>query len=114
MDIISIAQQARPKAIGQMELRRAQFTTLSSWAKRIPSSLRKFSASCGVSSVTPLASSTAMRLLACEAFSATYSYILHRTSDNLQMIRCRLAAENSDAGLDQAARPLQSILEMRA
>src|SRR5882672_8856103 len=30
MDIISIAQQARPKLSGQMELLRAQFTALSS------------------------------------------------------------------------------------
>src|ERR1700683_854924 len=60
MDIISIAQQARPKDIGQMELRRAQFTTLSSDARRIPSSLRKLSSSPGLSRVTPLASSTAM------------------------------------------------------
>src|SRR5579864_2998929 len=60
IDIISIAQQARPNDIGQIELRRAQFTTLSSEAKRIPSSLRKFSFSPGSSSVTPLASSTAI------------------------------------------------------
>src|SRR5579864_5449851 len=111
MDIISIAQQASPKAIGQIELRRAQFTTLSSWAKRIPSSLRKFSASCGVSSVTPLASSTAMRLLACEASRATSNYILHRTADNLQIIRYRRWRKKCDADLDQLGQPLQSILE---
>src|SRR5215469_11179844 len=60
MDIISIAQQVSPNDIGQIELRRAQFTTLSSEAKRMPSSLRKFSFSPGSSSVTPLASSTAI------------------------------------------------------
>jgi hypothetical protein len=60
MDIISIAQQARPKDIGQIELRRAQLTTLSRDAKRIPSSFRKFSSCPGFSSVTPLASSTAI------------------------------------------------------
>src|SRR6202453_5241801 len=60
MDIISIAQQARPNDIGQIELRRAQLTTLSSEAKRMPSSFRKFSSWPGFSSVTPLASSTAI------------------------------------------------------
>src|SRR6202011_1118816 len=33
MDIISMAQHAKPKPSGQMELLRAQFTALSSWAK---------------------------------------------------------------------------------
>src|SRR5579862_6375432 len=60
MDIISMAQQARPKDMGQIELRRAQLTTLSSEEKRIPSFLRKFSSSPGFSRVTPLASSTAI------------------------------------------------------
>src|ERR1700677_2222246 len=60
MDIISIAQHARPNDIGQIELRRAQFTTLSSDANRIPSSFRKFSSCPGCSSVTPFASSTDM------------------------------------------------------
>ena len=60
MDIISIAQHARPNDIGQIELRRAQLTTLSSEAKRMPSSFRKFSSWPGVSSVTPFASSTDM------------------------------------------------------
>src|SRR5690348_13401593 len=60
MDIISMAQQARPNDIGQIELRRAQLTTLSSEAKRMPSSLRKFSSSPGFSRVTPFASSTAI------------------------------------------------------
>src|ERR1700690_1775790 len=60
IEIISIAQHAKPKDIGQIELRRAQFTTLSSDANRIPSSLRKLSSSPGLSSVTPFASSTAI------------------------------------------------------
>jgi hypothetical protein len=60
MDIISIAQQAKPKDMGQMELRRAQLTTLSSDENRIPSFRRKFSSSPGFSRVTPLASSTAI------------------------------------------------------
>src|SRR5580658_4013871 len=60
MDIISIAQQARPKDIGQIELRRAQFTTLSSDASKIPSSFRKFASCPGASSVTPFAISIAM------------------------------------------------------
>src|SRR5580700_12161262 len=64
MDIISIAQQARPKDIGQIELRRAQFTTLSSDANKIPSSFRKFASCPGASSVTPFASSTAMACVA--------------------------------------------------
>src|SRR5215813_1482340 len=37
IDIISIAQQARPKVIGQMEFLRTQFTTLSSEARITPS-----------------------------------------------------------------------------
>src|SRR5580704_4855349 len=60
IDIISIAQHARPNDIGQIELRRAQFTTLSSDANRIPSSFRKFASCPGCSSVTPFASSTDM------------------------------------------------------
>src|SRR5579864_6385723 len=53
MDIISMAQQARPKPSGQMELLRAQFTTLSSCAKIMPSCARTFVRSPGLSSVTP-------------------------------------------------------------
>jgi hypothetical protein len=64
MDIISIAQQARPNDIGQIELRRAQLTTLSSEEKRIPSSFRKSPSSPGFASVTPFAISTAMISLA--------------------------------------------------
>src|ERR1700722_17086410 len=60
MDIISIAQQARPNDMGQIELRRAQFTTLSSDASKIPSSFRKFASWPGDSSVTPFASSIAI------------------------------------------------------
>src|ERR1700681_4962985 len=52
MDIISIAQQARPKPSGQMELLRAQFTALSSWVKMMPSSLRILVKSPGSSSFT--------------------------------------------------------------
>src|SRR5689334_19096312 len=37
IDIISIAQQASPKDIGQIEFLRAQFTALSSVVSRIPS-----------------------------------------------------------------------------
>src|SRR3990167_1591270 len=37
IDIISMAQQARPKLIGQIDDFRAQFTALSSWANMIPS-----------------------------------------------------------------------------
>jgi hypothetical protein len=60
MDIISMAQQAKPNDIGQIELRRAQFTTLSSDASKIPSSFRKFASWPGASSVTPFASSIAI------------------------------------------------------
>src|SRR5487761_576960 len=59
--IISIAQQASPNDIGQIELRRAQLTSLTSCANKIPSFFRKFVASSGVSSVTPFASCTAIR-----------------------------------------------------
>src|ERR1700688_2415077 len=52
MDIISIAQQAKPKLSGQMEFLRAQFTALSSWVKMMPSSLRILVKSPGSSSFT--------------------------------------------------------------
>ena len=64
MDIISMAQHAKPKDIGQMELLRAQLTALSREAKRMPSSLRKVSSSPGRSRVTPFASSMAMFFVA--------------------------------------------------
>src|SRR5437762_947251 len=51
MDIISIAQHARPNPSGQMELRRAQFTALSSVVKIIPSSSRSLPKSSGLLSV---------------------------------------------------------------
>jgi hypothetical protein len=60
IDIISIAQHASPNDMGQIELRRAQFTTLSSDASKIPSSFRKFASCPGASSVTPFASSIAI------------------------------------------------------
>src|ERR1700730_5711923 len=52
MDIISIAQQAKPKLSGQMEFLRAQFTALSSWVKMMPSSLTILVKSPGSSSFT--------------------------------------------------------------
>src|SRR5580704_10965046 len=52
MDIISIAQQARPNPRGQMELRRAQFTALSSVVKMMPSSSRSLPKSSGLVRVT--------------------------------------------------------------
>src|SRR5579862_7468831 len=54
MDIISMAQQARPKPRGQMELLRAQFTALSSVVKIMPSSSRSLPKSSGLVSVTCL------------------------------------------------------------
>src|SRR5437588_6909543 len=51
MDIISMAQQARPNPSGQMELLRAQFTALSSWVKMMPSSRSKLPKSSGLVSV---------------------------------------------------------------
>src|SRR5882724_8446986 len=56
MDIISIAQQARPKPRGQIELLRAQFTALSSVVKMIPSSSSNLPKSSGFVSVTCLPS----------------------------------------------------------
>ncbi len=50
IDIISIAQQARPKAIGQMELLRIQFTAESRVVRTMPSG----AASPKVSSLTTL------------------------------------------------------------
>src|SRR5258708_9720273 len=54
MDIISMAQQARPNPSGQMELLRAQFTALSSVVKMMPSSSRSLPKSSGLVSVTCL------------------------------------------------------------
>src|ERR1700732_2367084 len=54
MDIISMAQQARPKLSGQMELLRAQFTALSSVVKMMPSSCRRSPKSSGLVSVACL------------------------------------------------------------
>src|SRR5260370_30242186 len=56
MDIISMAQQARPKLSGQMELLRAQFTALSSVVKMMPWSSRSSPKSSGLVSVTCLPS----------------------------------------------------------
>src|SRR5260370_24863522 len=52
MDIISMAQHARPNASGQSELLRAQFTALSSWLKIMPSFCRTLVRSSGLSRVT--------------------------------------------------------------
>src|ERR1700741_1114613 len=60
MDIISMAQQAKPKPSGQMELLRAQFTALSSVVKRMPSSSRRLPKSSGFVSVTCLPSDVLM------------------------------------------------------
>src|SRR4029077_4538142 len=54
MDIISIAQHARPNPSGQIELLRAQFTALSSVVKMIPSSSSSLPKSSGFVSVTCL------------------------------------------------------------
>src|SRR2546421_5863134 len=63
MDIISMAQHARPKPSGQMELLRAQFTALSSVVKMMPSSSRSLPKSSGLVSVTCLPSDVLMVLL---------------------------------------------------
>src|SRR5258706_14981735 len=63
MDIISMAQQARPKLSGQMELLRAQFTALSSVVKMMPSSSRRLPKSSGLVSVTCLPSDVLMSLV---------------------------------------------------
>src|SRR5258708_32587653 len=60
MDIISMAQQAKPKPSGQMELLRAQFTALSRVVKMIPSSCRRFPKSSGFVRVTCLPSDVLM------------------------------------------------------
>src|ERR1700733_7911811 len=62
IDIISIAQHASPNDMGQIELLRAQLTTLSSDANKIPSSRRKFSSSPAPSSVLPFSTSPARPL----------------------------------------------------
>src|SRR6266403_2017990 len=61
MDIISMAQQARPKLSGQMELLRAQFTALSSVVKMMPSSCRRSPKSSGLVSVACLPRDTLIR-----------------------------------------------------
>src|SRR2546423_11224565 len=61
MDIMSIAQQAKPKPSGQMELLRAQFTALSSVVKMMPSSSRRSPKSSGLVSVTCLPRDTLIR-----------------------------------------------------
>src|SRR5580700_4636696 len=60
MDIISMAQQARPKPRGQMELLRAQLTALSSVVKIMPSSSSRLPKSSGLVSVTCLPSDVLM------------------------------------------------------
>src|ERR1700739_874349 len=55
IDIISMAQQARPKPSGQIELLRAQFTALSSCVKMMPSSCSSLPKSSGLVRVMPLA-----------------------------------------------------------
>src|SRR5712692_3496853 len=52
MDIISMAQQARPNPSGHSDFLRAQFTALSSCVKMMPSSASSFPRSSGRSSVT--------------------------------------------------------------
>src|SRR5579859_7270390 len=52
MDIISMAQHARPNASGQSEFLRAQFTALSSWLRIMPSFCRTLLRSSGLSRVT--------------------------------------------------------------
>src|SRR5580704_3527971 len=87
MDIISIAQQASPNDIGQIELRRAQLTTLSSDASRIPSSFRKFASCPGASSVTPFASSTDIfRVSLCHHFASLPHPLQSARAYNVQRI----------------------------
>src|SRR6266446_1913667 len=52
IEMMSMAQHARPKPSGQMELLRAQFTALSSVVKMMPSSSRRSPKSSGLVSVT--------------------------------------------------------------
>src|SRR5258706_7617527 len=56
IDIISIAQHAKPNPSGQIELLRAQFTALSKVVKMIPSSSSNLPKSSGFVSVTCLPS----------------------------------------------------------
>src|SRR6266481_1467019 len=61
MDIISMAQQARPKLSGQMELLRAQFTALSSVVKMMPSYSSRSPKSLGLVGVACLPRDTVIR-----------------------------------------------------
>src|SRR5712692_6205586 len=69
MDIISMAQQARPNPSGHSEFLRAQFTALSSCVKMMPSSASSFPRSSGRSSVTFFPSIRLIALVQLNSFS---------------------------------------------
>src|SRR6266571_3348611 len=84
MDIISMAQQARPKPRGQMELLRAQFTALSSVVKMMPSSSRSFPKSSGLVSVTCLPRDT----LICSSSKSFSHSETWETNRGLKQVAC--------------------------
>src|SRR5713101_3493109 len=89
MDIISIAQQARPNPSGQIELLRAQFTALSSVVKIMPSSSRSFPKSSGLVSVTCFPSDVLM-----SASSLLFSH-RERVETNVSGKACTAEADTS-------------------
>src|SRR6266581_4657422 len=84
MDIISIAQQARPKPRGQMELFRAQFTALSSVVKMMPSSSSSLPKSSGLVSVTCLPRDT----LICSSSKSFSHSETWETNRGLKQVAC--------------------------
>src|SRR5437016_1084755 len=96
MDIISIAQHANPKPSGQIELRRAQFTALSSVVKIMPSSSSSLPKSSGLVSVTCLPRDTLI---------VTSRVFWHRRlSRNKQSIQTQLSCRSArEASLFLAA-----------
>src|SRR5580700_8514347 len=78
MDIISMAQQAKPNPSGQIELLRAQFTALSSCVKMIPSSCNSLPKSSGFSKVTFLPTDVLMGPRPSNSFSHTLAFLATR------------------------------------
>src|ERR1700688_4580347 len=82
MDIISIAQQAKPNPSGQMELLRAQFTALSSCVKIMPSSCSSLPKSSGFSRVTFLPTDMLMGLVFSLTTLFSHTLRLRATQDD--------------------------------
>src|ERR1700682_715010 len=104
IDIISIAQQARPKPSGQIELLRAQFTILSSCAKRMPSSSSSLPKSSGLVSVALLPSD----VLTCASTIFSHSYGGNKTR-NVSRVELR---HGSHIQIDVASVGIKKLLSL--